>query len=445
VNENLNQTNGTLMTSEKDNANPNSSEFSKKSASIIDMNENEIKDSRRRRLPTILNFHRKGSIAVLRSRIEPFLVQVKNESITSPPTNDDEAFYFATIISSLELAILKLDYKDIDMAGSYWHRARRLYFALSILKESKEDHKAKDDHKPIPEPNIQAEAVASPPIPLTPSGPSAPPLTTGTIPAGTIPPAPEATSPALLPVVPIIIIGCPIGSSCPYQSSTDISVIKTKISPTSDKPAKTKSQATLERQANILLIDGRATLNDCEKQKVEALLLDKAKEKLKDDLSTADIVNAMLILDKHEEYVYFGINSVIVQLIVLSIFSLIASALLVILLGTVSFSASLTDIGFVFVLVLLGSLGGAVSCIKSFSDVKLAGDPNLPVQTISAWLTMIRPLVGAISALALAAFVLSGLVSFGTISPYQLMVVCFVAGFSERFLLGAVATIDKTK
>jgi hypothetical protein len=78
------------------------------------------------------NIHRAGSIAVLRSRIEPFKLILDKRIVILPPTDEEEALYYSICKSSLCLALEELDHRDIDSAGAYFHLAERLYLALSI-------------------------------------------------------------------------------------------------------------------------------------------------------------------------------------------------------------------------------------------------------------------------------------------------------------------------
>jgi hypothetical protein len=115
----------------------------------------------------------------------------------------------------------------------------------------------------------------------------------------------------------------------------------------------------------------------------------------------------------------------------------ISTLLILVLFGFFNFYVGLNNIAFVISICLFGALGGSISGIISFSKISIKQGEELPVLVLSAWLTVIRPLVGAVSALVLFTFVLSGLVDLGAISPYSILAISFAAGFSERLIVGA--------
>ncbi len=192
-------------------------------------------------------------------------------------------------------------------------------------------------------------------------------------------------------------------------------------------------------QADLLLILGRKTLNATDKEVLEKVLTDGGKRK--DKVSTDDLDLVGELIDQESEAVRFKLNSIQVQLIVLSTVVFLASIAVLLILSFTNLNSSLSNFWFVLAVALFGALGGSISGIFTFAKITMKEELDIPMQRLSAWLTMMRPLVGAASALVISIFVQSGLVNFGTVSAYQLLAVSFAAGWSERLITGAV---DKT-
>jgi len=74
----------------------------------------------------------------------------------------------------------------------------------------------------------------------------------------------------------------------------------------------------------------------------------------------------------------------------------------------------------------------------AWAKITLNARAQIPDQLLNSWLTISRPLFGAMSALAISVFLLSGLIQFGDLTQNLILAISFVAGFSERFLLRAV-------
>jgi hypothetical protein len=123
----------------------------------------------------------------------------------------------------------------------------------------------------------------------------------------------------------------------------------------------------------------------------------------------------------------------------LGVLTLIALSLvfpLLILLHNLSSEIGLNNVGLVISIILFGALGGCFSGVFSIS--RDAGEGKIPDQILSSWLTIARPVVGVMAALAMAGFLLSGIVQLGTLTVPLILAVSFAVGFSERLLVKAM-------
>ena len=123
----------------------------------------------------------------------------------------------------------------------------------------------------------------------------------------------------------------------------------------------------------------------------------------------------------------------------LGVLTLIALSLvfpLLILLPNLSSEIGLNNVGLLISIVLFGALSGCFSGVFSIS--RDAGEGKIPDQILSSWLTIARPVVGVMAALAMAGFLLSGIVQLGTLTVPLILAVSFAVGFSERLLVKAM-------
>ncbi len=88
---------------------------------------------------------------------------------------------------------------------------------------------------------------------------------------------------------------------------------------------------------------------------------------------------------------------------------------------------------------LFGALGGAVSGMNSLKEA-FKSKEDIPEKVLNGWVTIARPLVGLLVAVAIAVFLLSGLFTLleTTVTKYVLFAIAFASGFTERYIVGAV-------
>jgi hypothetical protein len=144
------------------------------------------------------------------------------------------------------------------------------------------------------------------------------------------------------------------------------------------------------------------------------------------------LVEAMKLRDEYSDNVYRRLDHTRVQLTILGAIAFVLIAALLALLTTSAIppSGGLEPLTFLGV-ALFGALGGAFSGAISLMRVAVTG-LTVPEVLTNGFTTIMRPLVGAVGAVALYAFLQAGLFTgMNTESAYA---VAFAAGFSERLV-----------
>lgn len=108
--------------------------------------------------------------------------------------------------------------------------------------------------------------------------------------------------------------------------------------------------------------------------------------------------------------------------------------------------APFADFHLVSGVVLLGAFGAGFSVAQNLMTEKISA--KIPDQQIGAFVVWMRPVVGAAAALvSLALFQMTkslNITGFDIMSPPIALSVAFVAGFSERFIMGPIGAIERS-
>jgi hypothetical protein len=120
----------------------------------------------------------------------------------------------------------------------------------------------------------------------------------------------------------------------------------------------------------------------------------------------------------------------------LSVGGIIVLTAVVDLPGTTRFDFSPAVLGLV---AMFGALGGCLTAILSV--IRGGTSYSIPQQLIQGSVVLIRPFFGAAAALAVYAFVGSGLITVASSSTAATMAMSFVAGFSEQLITSSVARV----
>lgn len=153
------------------------------------------------------------------------------------------------------------------------------------------------------------------------------------------------------------------------------------------------------------------------------------------------VVQSMAVMHGHSDNIYHQLHQAGGQLRWLV---WICTGLILLVLALSAWFAPVdSDFGLLWVLpvAIAGALGGTVSAMY---QLRRAGEERIPESLLQNLITSGRPLVGAASALFIYAVIQSKLISLIDASNVTLavaVVLGFVAGFSEKFVLGAVAKV----
>lgn len=153
------------------------------------------------------------------------------------------------------------------------------------------------------------------------------------------------------------------------------------------------------------------------------------------------VVQSMAVMHGHSDNIYHQLHQAGGQLRWLV---WICTGLILLVLALSAWLAPAdSDFGLLWVLpvAIAGALGGVVSAMY---QLRRAGEERIPESLLQNLITSGRPLVGAASALFIYAAIQSELISLIDAENVTLavaVVLGFVAGFSEKFVLGAVAKV----
>jgi hypothetical protein len=186
------------------------------------------------------------------------------------------------------------------------------------------------------------------------------------------------------------------------------------------------------------LVEAGEKLGTWRKKAVERTLSQEGE--LKPELLAAEVYYASQLVHEHHENVYRKLGIIGRQFGILVVIAVLA-VLCWIVVGpwldpdeaVVTNRATLVSVA------LFGVMGASVSGILSLA--RNSASERIPQQVLSSWFTLARPVVGAVAAAAIYAFLNSGLISLGRESLGLVLAVSFAAGFSERLVAGAVEAV----
>lgn len=203
-------------------------------------------------------------------------------------------------------------------------------------------------------------------------------------------------------------------------------------------------------KAQIILNEARDKLGNSWREKsIEDLLTEKCE--LKANISSEELVKADEILTEYLENRYLKIGAFARHLSLLSVFAVMAIIAFIAILILLDFLFGIKSLG-VFTwnstlyIIIFGVMGAVVSGMLSARD---GTETRIPKQRIDNILTLAKLAVGAMSALAVVAFITSGILNLSiigknTATPELILAVSFVAGFTERLVYRAVETVAKS-
>ena len=193
-------------------------------------------------------------------------------------------------------------------------------------------------------------------------------------------------------------------------------------------------EESLRDHAQATLNEAEEELSSWRKKSVQDLL---GKDGvLKEKVDANHVYIAREILQDYICFMYTRLHIARFQLTILTPAALVLIGLSIWILTNLSGQIEISNTSLLSSVAIFGATGGTVSGIISTARGTVKG--KIPDQLLNSWVTIIRPLFGAMSALAVSVFLLSGLIQFGDLTYNSTLAISFVAGFSERLLLRAV-------
>ena len=165
-------------------------------------------------------------------------------------------------------------------------------------------------------------------------------------------------------------------------------------------------------------------------------------------LSAERVTSAAQILHEHQDNTYVKLRVVERQLNLLTAGAVVVVAAWIGAAAAAPFTttapftddaALLGSWSFVVAVVLFGIMGATLSGL--LSTAQGAGSRRIPEQLLDARVTRARLAMGAMAAVAVTTFLISGLLNLGTLNGGLLLAAAFAAGFSERLVKRAVEAI----
>lgn len=237
----------------------------------------------------------------------------------------------------------------------------------------------------------------------------------------------------------------------------------------------------LKAAASTILSEAEKVLSDSEKENVRRLIGSARPEdggwQLKDQPPRENIIEAKKAIQTHYCDAYTNLGMALRQLAILSLIAFILIASIIVSLSfftdsdfsATTFSASnvtagnvkaenftatdfssanftATDITvtnqigygnmiFLFSVALFGALGGTISAMVAIAQGSRGSTPE---RLFNSWLTVAKPIVGALAAVAITIFLIGGIVQALSITTNYIFAMSIAAGFSERIVLGAI-------
>lgn len=210
---------------------------------------------------------------------------------------------------------------------------------------------------------------------------------------------------------------------------------------------KLDSKSTLAFKKDALLYEADEKLKGWRKKAV----LEYLNEEGADDgsVNTDALSEAYHVLHEHFSDIYTINRSILKQLFTLS-FTAFASLLVFlaiiwnynVILGDGFPLSSNIPVPLTFSVLLFGIMGACLSAIFSLAGgIKGIKIPKLQV---NLWITLTRPVVGAISALVIYIFIASGILFPNqNLNTAGILSISFMAGFTERLIIRAVETVTE--
>lgn len=204
--------------------------------------------------------------------------------------------------------------------------------------------------------------------------------------------------------------------------------------------------AEVDAKAGKLLFEDTAMLSDGAKQNIRRLIGQDSGSggwKLVSPIKLENVIECRRIVQNYYNNKYIYLELTMQQLAILTVIALALSVASIITLTLVPSTGAVPTGNwlFWFTIGLLGGSGGAISGLLGLKDA-FALKSDTPERLLNKWMTIAKPIIGFAAAIIIAIFAIAGLVQVAdlTVSIYLIFALAFVSGFSERLIIGAVAS-----
>lgn len=198
----------------------------------------------------------------------------------------------------------------------------------------------------------------------------------------------------------------------------------------------------LQASAQAILREAIEKLPSWRKQAVEDLL---GKEgQLRCNVGVIQVFRASQILNIHYDNLYHKLGGIRQQLAILVLVALLALLTIILRvaygLPLAGDAVTIEDPQLVVTVALFGVMGASLSGIYSLASGSIG--VRIPERLVNSWISIARLVAGAVAALVVYNFLISGLLQVGDkTSSGLILAVSFAAGFSERLVVRAVERV----
>ena len=200
--------------------------------------------------------------------------------------------------------------------------------------------------------------------------------------------------------------------------------------------------SALRARAQTILREANEKVPSWRKLAVEDLL--GGEGQLKGSVGVTEVFYAHQILYEHYDNLYHKLGAIRRQMTILALTGLLAllTTLLRVAYGLplAGDAVKVEDPQFVVSVALFGLMGASLSGIFSLASGSIG--VRIPERLLNSWISVSRLVTGAVAALVVYNFLISGLLQVGDETTSGLILaVSFAAGFSERLVVRAVETV----
>ena len=207
-----------------------------------------------------------------------------------------------------------------------------------------------------------------------------------------------------------------------------------------------KAKDEVNARAGKILFENTNLLNTGAKQNIRRLIGQDSGNgnwDLKNPVDIDKVIEARRIVQEYYNTKYTYLDVTMQLLAILAVIVAILTSMVAFALTIVPTAVATAPNNWVFwvTIGLLGGIGGSISGLLGLKQ-SFALDSDMPERVLNKWITIAKPILGFGAAIVIAIFVFAGFVEVANIqvSTYLVFALAFISGFSERLIIGAVAS-----